>query len=168
MRLRLQRFCPAPRGRELSSASDWVLGPFVRSKRPRQQPSPDLFPIARHASRVSFHCADLAAFYCDDEICHPSKLTYHFRSARLGGATADKKRARRGLPAAPWLRVELEDELAAEFKVTWILRTGDLAEVVIRLEVVIKAKGGLHAVGLEVVERVERLKAKFDVRTFGN
>ena len=72
------------------------------------------------------------------------------------------------MPAAPWLRVDLEDELAAEFQVAWILRARDLTEVVIRLEVVIKAKGSLHAVGLEVVERVERLKAKFDMRTFGN
>ncbi len=51
-----------------------------------------------------------------------------------------KKGARQGLPAAPQLKVELENELAAEFEHAGIPRAGDRAEVVVRLQAVVQAK----------------------------
>jgi hypothetical protein len=76
----------------------------------------------------------------------------------LGKGSRQKKRARRGLPAAPWLWERLELEFAGELQYTRVIGTGD-----------IRGTSGTRisctkAVPQGMVEGVERLKAKLEPR----
>ena len=73
-----------------------------------------------------------------------------------GKLLRQRKRARREFPAAPRLRVKLENELAAQFEYARIKRARDLAKQGVSEAVV-------ERVVLSVVEGVERLEAKFEV-----
>ena len=65
------------------------------------------------------------------------------------------------MPAAPLSRVELEDELAAQFEFAGIPCTGNLAKLTV-------SEAGIHAVVFGVVEGVEGLKAKLNVSPLGH
>ena len=79
---------------------------------------------------------------------------------------AKKKKGATGLPAAPGLRVDLEDELAAQFEHAWIPRARDLAELALRA--MLSPEAVVEPVELRVVEGVERLEAKLEVRPLGH
>ena len=89
------------------------------------------------------------------------KPSFNFLSDHLPQANVvvQRKRARRECPAAPRLRVDSENELAAQFQRTWILGARDLTKVAVCVL-------GVNAVELRVVESVERFEAELEVRPF--
>jgi hypothetical protein len=66
-----------------------------------------------------------------------------------------------GTPVTPWLRVVLENELAAQFQRAWIPRVGDLTVVAVCIF-------HIDRVELRVVERVERFETQLEVSPLGN
>ena len=84
-----------------------------------------------------------------------------FAPDNIGQQLETKKKGATGIARRARLRVRLENELAAQFEFTRILRAGDLTELA-------GAVARVQTVVLGVVEGVERFEAKLEVRPLGH
>src|SRR5450631_2375889 len=94
-----------------------------------------------------------------DEATSPPDLI--FAPGNIVQQLGTKKKGATGIARRARLRVRLENELAAQFEFTRVLRARNLTELA-------GAEARVHTVVLGVVEGVERFEAELKVRPLGN